>query len=116
MKTNDQKKGTISWDIPNQTQEVRAKASNKESRIRTNQSRKTSRRTETTKQTPDRTTLKANRTIAHTTKERLKENGIAPKSANNNTTSEGKRTAKGTEPKGKDNKQMSDKNNKNKQR
>ena len=108
MKPYDQKTGIISWDIPYQAGELVAEGCDKDGRVMSNYSIKTSGRPYALKVTADRTTLSGDRAVAHITIEVVDENGIAVKLADNNITCEVEGPAKLLGLEGSDNQDMGD--------
>ena len=108
MKPYDQKTGIISWDIPYQAGELVAEGCDKDGRVMSNYSIKTSGRPYALKVTADRATLSGDRAVAHITIEVVDENGIAVKLADNNITCEVEGPAKLLGLEGSDNQDMGD--------
>ncbi len=108
MKPYDQKTGIISWDIPYQAGELVAEGCDKDGRVMSNNSIKTSGRPYALKVTADRATLSGDRAVAHITIEVVDENGIAVKLADNNITCEVEGPAKLLGLEGSDNQDMGD--------
>lgn len=106
MKPYDQKTGIISWDIPYQAGELVAEGCDKDGRVMSNYSIKTSGRPYALKVTADRATLSGDRAVAHITIEVVDENGIAVKLADNNITCEVEGPAKLLGLEGSDNQDM----------
>ena len=108
MKPYDQKTGIISWDILYQAGELVAEGCDKDGRVMSNYSIKTSGRPYALKVTADRATLSGDRAVAHITIEVVDENGIAVKLADNNITCEVEGPAKLLGLEGSDNQDMGD--------
>lgn len=108
MKPYDQKTGIISWDIPYQAGDLVAEGCDKDGRVMSNYSIKTSGRPYALKVTADRATLSGDRAVAHITIEVVDENGIAVKLADNNITCEVEGPAKLLGLEGSDNQDMGD--------